>query len=208
MIAFLSFWSFTFAAVYHVANKNAQSKENSSESAIEFYLIFSLYWTTQVVKNIAHVTSAGAVASWWLMPQLMSPTKPAFMRSITTSIGSICFGSLIVAILQSIRYLARSSQNRGGAFVDCILSYIERMIKFVNKYSYTQVAIYGFDFITATKSTGALLKAQLFEVIINDDLSSTVLVVGSLLGKQKQKYQHKSLFHWLSNSYICFNVHL
>jgi hypothetical protein len=44
------------------------------------------------------------------------------------------------------------------------------------------VAIYGKDFMTASKDTWALFKARGFEVLINDDLTGMVLMLGAFLG--------------------------
>ena len=54
----------------------------------------------QVIRNVVHCTTAGTVASWWFIQSAPSPTLGALKRSLTTSFGSICLGSLIVAILQ------------------------------------------------------------------------------------------------------------
>ncbi|ETO13968.1 hypothetical protein RFI_23400 [Reticulomyxa filosa] len=60
-----------------------------------------------------------------------------------------CYGSLIVAIIQTARALVRNAQNqhRGNAFVlcilQCLLACLESLIRFFNNYAYAQVAIYG-----------------------------------------------------------------
>jgi hypothetical protein len=95
---------------------------------------------------------------------------------------------------------------------DCVLGCLERMVEYFNVYgkdtrtstqkhlcahimhtrsthlrtctAYTQVAIYGKDFITAAKDTWALFKARGFDMLINDDLTGMVLLMGALLGGQ------------------------
>lgn len=49
-------------------------------------------------------TYAGTVASWWLLPNQEINTRSAFKRAVTTSLGSICLGSLIIAIIKAVRY--------------------------------------------------------------------------------------------------------
>lgn len=68
-----------------------------------FFMLLSFYWGIQVIKNVSHVTVAGTVASWWFNVESKGSTGGALKRSLTTSFGSICFGSLIVAIIQTIK---------------------------------------------------------------------------------------------------------
>lgn len=53
----------------------------------------SLYWTTMVIKNIVRVTVADAIGCWWMQTDgtLFEP----LVRACTTSLGTICFGSLV-----------------------------------------------------------------------------------------------------------------
>jgi hypothetical protein len=200
-VAWFAFWGFTFAAVYHdsqVDKGHAEGdQKNTSGSSLNgfayFYLLVSLYWTTEVLKNIAHVTTAGVVATWWLDPTNKSPTCGALARASTTSLGSICLGSLIVAILQAFREIvrvvqdnAKRSQNTLAAcvlcFVDCILRCVEGLIRYFNHYAYTQVAIYGKSFISAARDTWYLFKRCGLDAVVNDDLTGMVLGLGALMG--------------------------
>ena len=57
-----------------------------------------------------HTTTAGVVATWWFTPEeeyeAEHVTMPAVKRSCTSSFGSICEGSLIVAIIETLRQMA------------------------------------------------------------------------------------------------------
>jgi hypothetical protein len=116
----------------------------------------------QVIKNIVHVTVSGVFASSYFlsgsgeMPN--TPTLGAAKRAMTTSLGSICYGSLLVALIQFVRAMVaelKKSDNAGAAIlgvcIDCCLACIEDLVEYFNHYAYTQVAIYGKDFCTAAK---------------------------------------------------------
>lgn len=47
----------------------------------------------------------------WTLTQPAHPTRSAFVRASTTSLGSIAFGSLIVTILEVIRLLIRAVRD-------------------------------------------------------------------------------------------------
>jgi hypothetical protein len=98
-------------------------------------LLFAFYWTQQVVQNIMHVTTAGIVGSWWFSamadPSFCSPTVTSSLsRSLTYSFGSICFGSLLVAVFQTLEKLARSSRNngRGGSLIGCLVQVFSKLV--------------------------------------------------------------------------------
>eukprot|EP01084_Bolivina_argentea_P069098 125783_1 len=112
---------------------------------------------------------------------------PAFKRTMTTSFGSVCLGSLIVAILQAIRAMVRSCMSTSDnecltCIVLCILECIERMIEYFNKYAYAQCAIYGVSFITAAKRTWSLFMARGVDALINDDLTGLAIFAGAIIG--------------------------
>lgn len=65
--------------------------------------IFVLLWTTSVLHNIQKVTIAGIVGNWFFQRFFEDPvdaTLPSLYCSLTTSLGSICFGALIMTGVQ------------------------------------------------------------------------------------------------------------
>lgn len=105
-----------------------------------FFLLVSFYWTLQVAKNVAHTTTAGLVASWYFLAPNSLPSNPAlraFKRATWSSFGSICLGSLIIAVIKAMRTMvsvlvlsAHSSSIlvlfRVFVFVSCVHSVTPR----------------------------------------------------------------------------------
>jgi len=190
-IAWLAFWAFVTVSVWNAGNRvigvdmagqPIYAENTSGLQFLQAFCIFSLYWTMQVIRNIGHMTTAGTVASWWFTPSVESPTKPSFVRATTTSIGSICFASLIVALIETTRALLRQARKDACRdIVDCILSLIERAVKYFNKYALCTAAIYGTSFMQSARRTADLFKAELFTAVINDDLSGGVLFLGAFI---------------------------
>ena len=125
-------------------------------------MLFVCFWALFVIKNIVHVTVAGSVASWKVKSSAPCITTTSWIRSLTLSLGSICFGSLIVAILETIKqflnFLSWSAGQSGNCVascllccVGCIVGCIEKLVEIFNRYAYTYVGIYGYSFITAGK---------------------------------------------------------
>jgi hypothetical protein len=65
--------------------------------------------------------------------------------------------------------------------ISCILSIIQDLLEYFNKYAFAQVAIYGKDYCTAAKDTWELAKARGIDALINDNLIGSVLAMGGLL---------------------------
>lgn len=67
-----------------------------------------------------------------------SAVNSSFIRTMTTSFGSICFGSFLVAILQALRALANSARENGDAQIfaciaECILACLASILEYFNK---------------------------------------------------------------------------
>lgn len=78
---------------------------NEINGGIAFLFFVSLYWVAQVISNVVHVTVAGVCGTWWLHPTeangcCSQAVRSSYWRSVTSSFGSICLGSLLVALIQ------------------------------------------------------------------------------------------------------------
>jgi len=159
---------------------------------VVLYLVFSFYWTSQVIKTIIHVTDSGVFATFYFLegtPQGTGsvPTLSSLKRACTTSIGSICYGSLIIALLNTTRFILRSVARGDddacgflAACLECLLSWIEQLVEYFNHYAYVQVAIYGKSYCEAAKDTWSLIKSRGVEAVINDNLVGNVLAMGAI----------------------------
>jgi hypothetical protein len=110
--------------------------------------LLCLFWTQQVVQNIVHVTTAGTVGSWWFAPALQDPSCcgrdvfDSFHRAMTYSLGSICFGSLLVAILQTLERLARRRRRDVVTLVvQCIIMCFRAWLEYFNSFAFCYVGL-------------------------------------------------------------------
>lgn len=166
-----------------------------------FFLLLALFWSEQVFQNTMHAIVAGVVSTWWFDPEEAScccskAIWGSTFRATTTSFGSICFGSLLVAIIQTLRALVESVRQSDdvegcAAFmlclVDCCLRCLEGILEYFNKFAYIYVGMYGYSYLEAGKNVMTLFKQKGWTVIVNDDLISNTLalfnlVVGACVG--------------------------
>jgi hypothetical protein len=144
------------------------------------YALFSFYWTSQVGTNIVHTITAGVMATFYFVTgsghTVKNPTLASAKRTLTYSFGSVAFGSLLVALIQTLRAVLKSSTNKrglAGALADCFLSIIEGIAEYFNYYAYIYVAIYGTSYLDSAHTTWVMIKSRGIEAIINDNLIST-----------------------------------
>ncbi|RCH93038.1 Protein pns1 [Rhizopus stolonifer] len=168
----------------------SSSSNNSRLNCAMVFLVFSFYWTSQVITYVTHVTLAGLFATvYFLNDGIKHPIWGSAKRALTTSFGSICFGSLLIAIINLIRYflqIARSNtDNACAAFfvciIQCIVNCIAGLFEWFNYYAFSGVAIYGKAFIPTARDTWTMIKDRGIEAMINDNLIGNVLFMGGLL---------------------------
>ncbi|KAF9154801.1 putative choline transporter, neither null mutation nor overexpression affects choline transport [Linnemannia schmuckeri] len=188
-VAYSIYFLLVFAGVYDYYYNSGTSSGNNRSAlfyVLVVFAVFSFYWTSQVLSNIVHTTICGVYATYYFMagsPQGMtkSPTIESMKRACTTSFGSICFGSLIIAVIQTLRFIANMARGDGDgimAFVacciDCILACLQGIAEFINKYAFAQVAIYGKPYMQAARDTWTIIQDRGIEQIINDNLIGNV----------------------------------
>jgi Plasma-membrane choline transporter len=93
-----------------------------------------------------HVTTAGVVGTWWFVPaEANSFWSPALSdsacRATTYSFGSICFGSLLVALIQALRALEHHTRGNDdfqflSCIIQCILGCLESILEGINRWAY------------------------------------------------------------------------
>ncbi|GFT20688.1 choline transporter-like protein 1 [Nephila pilipes] len=81
---------------------------------MRWLLLFGFLWLTQFVMACQNFVVAGAVVTWYFTRdkhKLKSPIWRSFCMLISYHLGSVAFGSLIIAIMKAIRALFRLLQK-------------------------------------------------------------------------------------------------
>jgi len=174
------------------------------------YLIFSTYWTAEVLSNIMVVTVSKLAASWCTGARhIANPVFSSFSFSTTYALGSICLGSLIVSILKTIRMVARMFANASGndgigriiaLCCMCVLQCIENLVRYFNEWAYAYVGMYEKDFRTSASKVWDLLRTNGCEAVVNDIFTDMVIlippIVTGLFVAGLVALSAYYLFHW------------
>lgn len=186
--AFSFLFMLTVIGIYQAWYSSASN--NSQLNCAMVFLVFSFYWTSQVITYVTHVTLAGMFATvYFLNDGIKHPVWGSAKRALTTSFGSICFGALLIAIINVIRYflaIARAeADNAICAFliciVQCLVDCAAGLFEWFNYYAFSGVAIYGQAFVPTARKTWTMIKDRGIEAMINDNLIGNVLFMGGLL---------------------------
>ena len=155
MLGWIALWTASLAGLVdfiQVCDEDHNCVVQATNSGWIVPFVFLLFWTQQVFKNIIHTTVAGTVGTWYFEPNEASSfcskgIRTSFSRSVTYSFGSICFGSLCVAIVQFLDWLVQTlrtersengEQHPASVFLlcclDCILRLLQDVMEYFNKY--------------------------------------------------------------------------
>jgi hypothetical protein len=109
-------------------------------------------------------------------------------RSLTYSFGSICFGSLLQALISILRFVVESARNQrdrdgecGGCgalllcILECLAGLLEDVIDYFNQWAYIFVGIYGYSYLESGRRVMELFRARGWTSIVTNGLVSYVL---------------------------------
>lgn len=162
---------------------------------LQVYHFFGFFWTNQFIQAIGITTIAGAVCSWyWVQDKDDTPRLPvlqALKRTLIYHLGSIAFGSFIVAAIQLARfilaYLDKKSKRLQDAnvaikiafkVVACCLWCFEKCVKFINKNAFILIAMMGWPFCKATKNAVVLLMKNVKQIGTTNMISTLMMYMG------------------------------
>lgn len=173
--AYAAWFAVTFTAVYvkfspsgsnPACSAGAGGCSSAKVTGLIVFITFASYWFSEWLKNTIHTTVAGIYGSWYYNSRVhqLGATRGALRRSLTYSFGSISLGSLIVAIINFLRMLCQTAQNQNAAQGDivstilfcilgCLISILQWVVEFVNRYAFVNIALYGTPYFKAAKDT-------------------------------------------------------
>jgi hypothetical protein len=177
----LSFISILFKAAWIGLMIGAWYKLNQNIGNSGWALmVLAGYWTLEVIGNVLTVAICSAVAVWFSQSRrLPCSSLPGLLQALTSKLGSICFGSLIVAALAAFRYLFKRAKNSKCRSFKCIilccLGCLQSVVEIFNEYAFVQVAAYDMSYLQSARETADLFATNAASAVANDDLIDGVL---------------------------------
>ncbi|VVA98697.1 unnamed protein product [Arabis nemorensis] len=189
MLLWMSLWSFGAAGVV------ASSMGDEGRWWLLVVLSVSLFWTGAVLCNTVHVIASGMVfhVLFHCGQEESSSLPPSSLidslrYAVTTSFGSICYGSLFTAAIRTLRWEIRGFRSKicGNECLLCCVDFlfhlVETLVRFFNKYAYVQIAVYGKGFNRSARDAWELFQSTGVEALVAYDCSGAVLLMGTIFG--------------------------
>ncbi|KYR02071.1 hypothetical protein DLAC_00870 [Tieghemostelium lacteum] len=209
-LGFITFWTASSVYLFSIPGEAVIQDSGSSEHTLlnlhfntkirnlMYFMIFAFFWVTAFISAVFQHTVAGAVSNWYFSrdptgeSEVGSPNAfTSLGRALSTSLGSLAFGSLIIAFIEFMQAMLAISKNSNSenklvvmiiSCLQCILGCIESILRWVNKFGYIYVAMHGYSFCTSTKGCFDLISRNMFSAVVMDFIGSFVLLLGKILG--------------------------
>jgi hypothetical protein len=156
----------SFSTSTSVYRCRAAATESLGENYRFWFALFNILWVNEFSIAFTQCSIAGAVAFWYFAKN-DAKLNPKYViiglkNSSLYHSGSIALGSLIVALIQLVKYylqyLAEQQKRAKNKILELVfrcLAYliwcVEKCVKFLNKNAYIQIAILGKKFCWAAK---------------------------------------------------------
>jgi choline transporter-like protein 2/4/5 len=165
--------------------------------ALHLYNIFGYFWASAFLTAIGYTVIAGVIASWYFSTKGDHKSAEAcslpnsFLRVLKYHLGSLALGSLIVALVQFVRYLFRKLEERLqkagnptskwiSRIIHCMLWIVEKIVKYINKNAYIMIAIRGKAFCPSAQEAFRLLVLNILRVGTINFIGDFVLFLGKI----------------------------
>ena len=214
------FWATSTAFIassgeYSIAELNQTATFSPDETILEVRVLgtfsytnlfvvfnfFGMLWTLNFINGLMVMITSGAVAKWYWAGSPTShqehghfPVLKSIAIAFRFHLGSIAFGSILVAMVQLVRYIAayidaRTKKIQGTnkvmaalmCVVHCLLKCLETCVKFISRNAFIMTAMYGDPFCVATKNAFFTISANLAQVATITFLGDIIIRFGQVL---------------------------
>lgn len=191
--------------IFYMASSGTVSKdeltgnrtfEYSKDQKYAFlYMLFCWFWTSEFIIAIGQLVIALCFSAWYFTKDKKEIGNKTILWALSTTfwnhLGTAAFGSLIIAIIQTIRAIIsyferqfKKSKNKVMEYLLCVIQCcmwcVEKCMKFLNKNAYIQTAIYGTNFCKSARQAFFLILRNILRVAAVSMVGDFVLLIGKL----------------------------
>ena len=173
VVAWLAYWIILLVFLYTAGEFQSDSKIFASfkmDEKLEYgfwFHIVMLFYITAIIEAYSQFVYASSACIWYFNYEKGTENHPiakSFERGVRYHFGSLVFGATIVAIIRFLMFfveyvkkqMEKSAGKTQGKFIKCLFGCIQcclgccnKIMEFVNKHAYIQIALKGDSFCTA-----------------------------------------------------------
>jgi len=171
--------------------------KNKDYSWMQFVNVFGLYWGVFFFSAFSELVLAGVFSQWYWtfnkstdLPNCSLGT--AMWNAAVFHLGTVAFGSLIIAIIRMLRtileYIERKCKKFNNDLTKCLiwcckccLWCLEKFMRFINRNAYIMCAVKNTNFCKSAKDAFNLLMRNLVRVVVLDSVVDFLLFLGKLV---------------------------
>eukprot|EP00163_Fabomonas_tropica_P017466 TRINITY_DN3101_c0_g1_i2.p1 TRINITY_DN3101_c0_g1~~TRINITY_DN3101_c0_g1_i2.p1 ORF type:complete len:576 (-),score=200.56 TRINITY_DN3101_c0_g1_i2:392-2119(-) len=167
--------------------------DNDLKQAIVLHF-FGCIWTALFILAIGQTTIAGAVAQYYFTRDKddlpLSPVLNSFGRVVRYHLGSLAFGSMLIAIVVTIRlimaYIKKQVKKENTllkyimCIIECCLWCFQKFLEFIATHAYIQIAIFGESFCKSAKEGFQLMVRNPARAVAVSVVATFVMFLGKV----------------------------
>ena len=163
---------------------------------LKWYNLFAFLWFGAFLFAFEEIVLAGVFSNYYWSNRRFNTACPllySVMITVRYHLGSIAFGSLLLAILRYIRIIFEHIQKQVNRFQEnvvlgcllkifsCFLWIFEKFLKFLNKNAYVIIASRGYSFCKATRKAFTYIVANCLRFAVIVHLTEWILFCGMII---------------------------
>eukprot|EP00928_Gymnodinium_smaydae_P047410 TRINITY_DN3163_c0_g2_i3.p1 TRINITY_DN3163_c0_g2~~TRINITY_DN3163_c0_g2_i3.p1 ORF type:complete len:842 (+),score=76.07 TRINITY_DN3163_c0_g2_i3:55-2580(+) len=158
----------------------------------DFFWVVVYFWGVYTNFETCHVTIAGVFGRWYFERDGHGTVGRSLKVALFSSFGSICCGSLLIAIVRALDKMAnriqRQSSGEGNAVVALLAGIVKVIIlclgdvlEWMSQYCFVQCALRGLSFWQAAKATYAMTSISNLDYFVSQVTVGWVVAMGAIL---------------------------
>ncbi|KAF5306741.1 hypothetical protein FQA39_LY01499 [Lamprigera yunnana] len=175
---------------------NCPTEGGSLTIYLHVFNVFGFFWIMFFISGLADMVLASTFATWyWTFHKRNVPfftVTEATARTLRFHMGTLAFGSLILAICAMIRVILEYIDSKLKKYDNiltkaimccckCFFWCLESFIKFINRNAYIMCAIHGKNFCASAKDAFNLLMRNVIRVFVLDKVTDFLLFLSKIL---------------------------
>jgi choline transporter-like protein 2/4/5 len=164
-----------------------------------YFFVFGTLWSNALIQAVTTFVIASACCMWYFShgagESLHLPVLRSYGRAFRYHLGSLAFGAFILAVVQFLQLIVEMVKKQAeGSGADknkvceylincarCCLACVERIVEFINKNAYIQIALSGKNFCMAAKDGFELVWSNPIRYAVVGGIGEVIMFLGKLM---------------------------
>jgi len=168
---------------------------NRDYSLFQIVNVFGLFWALFFCSSFSELVLARVFSHWyWKRGVKKFPSVPvlrAVFYTIAYHLGTVAFGSLVIAVIRMIRlvldYVEKKCRKLNNEIGRCVLCFckaclwcLEKFMRFINRNAFIMCAVNGTNFCKSAKDAFNLITRNFVRIVVLNSVCDFLLFIGKV----------------------------